>query len=106
MCLLVIHSYFLISCEVRHRQFWVAHIYEGKRPDTPNPDAELHKMTTPPKVSVEKPQFPTEFEATPPFGRIHDKLPFKLRLEAGKKYSWCSCGYSKHQVWHSNGRGR
>ena len=23
--------------------------------------------------------------------------PFKIKVEAGKKYSWCSCGYSKNQ---------
>ncbi len=23
--------------------------------------------------------------------------PFKITVEAGKKYSWCSCGYSQKQ---------
>ncbi|XP_055337177.1 CDGSH iron-sulfur domain-containing protein 3, mitochondrial-like [Paramacrobiotus metropolitanus] len=30
-------------------------------------------------------------------GRIYDKKPFKCCLEPGKKYSWCSCGYSHKQ---------
>ncbi|CAL1682970.1 unnamed protein product [Lasius platythorax] len=30
-------------------------------------------------------------------GAIYDKKPFKIRLEAGKNYSWCLCGQSKSQ---------
>lgn len=30
-------------------------------------------------------------------GKIYDKKPFKLHLQAGKKYAWCSCGHSKSQ---------
>ncbi|XP_029169050.1 CDGSH iron-sulfur domain-containing protein 3, mitochondrial [Nylanderia fulva] len=30
-------------------------------------------------------------------GVIYDKKPFKIRLEAGKNYSWCLCGQSKGQ---------
>ncbi|XP_017775478.1 PREDICTED: CDGSH iron-sulfur domain-containing protein 3, mitochondrial [Nicrophorus vespilloides] len=30
-------------------------------------------------------------------GAVYDKKPFKMSLEAGKKYSWCSCGKSKTQ---------
>ena len=52
------------------------------------------------KASVweEKARFPDEYAAQPPFGRKYDKFPFKMFLEAGKTYNWCSCGYSKHQV--------
>ena len=28
---------------------------------------------------------------------IPAKAPFKIDVEAGKKYSWCSCGASKNQ---------
>lgn len=30
-------------------------------------------------------------------GIVYDKRPFKIALEAGKKYSWCLCGKSKNQ---------
>ncbi|XP_046741572.1 CDGSH iron-sulfur domain-containing protein 3, mitochondrial [Diprion similis] len=30
-------------------------------------------------------------------GKIYDKKPFKMRLEAGKHYHWCLCGKSKSQ---------
>ncbi|XP_033762000.1 CDGSH iron-sulfur domain-containing protein 3, mitochondrial-like [Pecten maximus] len=30
-------------------------------------------------------------------GRVADKLPFKVELQAGKKYSWCACGHSHSQ---------
>ncbi|XP_074040179.1 uncharacterized protein [Leptinotarsa decemlineata] len=30
-------------------------------------------------------------------GIVYDKKPFKMTLEAGKKYSWCLCGRSKTQ---------
>ncbi|XP_072760781.1 uncharacterized protein [Anoplolepis gracilipes] len=30
-------------------------------------------------------------------GLIYDKKPFRIRLEAGRNYSWCLCGQSKSQ---------
>ncbi|CAG5092025.1 Similar to Cisd3: CDGSH iron-sulfur domain-containing protein 3 [Cotesia congregata] len=30
-------------------------------------------------------------------GKPYDKKPFKMRLEAGKRYAWCLCGHSKSQ---------
>ncbi|KAL1502422.1 hypothetical protein ABEB36_007563 [Hypothenemus hampei] len=30
-------------------------------------------------------------------GVIYDKKPFRIQLEAGKKYSWCLCGRSHKQ---------
>ncbi|KAF5292660.1 hypothetical protein FQR65_LT11212 [Abscondita terminalis] len=30
-------------------------------------------------------------------GSVYDKKPFKITLEAGKKYFWCLCGKSKNQ---------
>ncbi|XP_029676903.1 CDGSH iron-sulfur domain-containing protein 3, mitochondrial [Formica exsecta] len=30
-------------------------------------------------------------------GAIYDRKPFRIRLEAGKNYSWCLCGQSKSQ---------
>ncbi|XP_011301674.1 CDGSH iron-sulfur domain-containing protein 3, mitochondrial [Fopius arisanus] len=33
----------------------------------------------------------------PDKGKVYDKKPFKLRLEGGRKYSWCTCGQSKGQ---------
>lgn len=29
-------------------------------------------------------------------GVVYDRKPFKVRLEAGKNYSWCLCGRSKN----------
>lgn len=29
--------------------------------------------------------------------KIAAKAPFKIAVEAGKKYSWCSCGASQNQ---------
>jgi CDGSH-type Zn-finger protein len=33
----------------------------------------------------------------PENGTVYDKKPFKLPLEAGKRYSWCLCGHSHTQ---------
>lgn len=30
-------------------------------------------------------------------GAVYDKKPFKMTLEANKKYMWCLCGRSKSQ---------
>ncbi|XP_060533325.1 CDGSH iron-sulfur domain-containing protein 3, mitochondrial [Cylas formicarius] len=30
-------------------------------------------------------------------GVVYDKKPFRMTLEAGKRYSWCLCGRSKKQ---------
>lgn len=46
----------------------------------------------------ETPRFPGEHAPGDlPKGRIYDKKPFKMAVEAGKVYAWCSCGYSKSQ---------
>ena len=36
--------------------------------------------------------------APPPIGKVYDKKPFRVEVEAGKVYQWCSCGLSKTQV--------
>ncbi|KAG8015033.1 CDGSH iron-sulfur domain-containing protein 3 [Nibea albiflora] len=36
----------------------------------------------------------------PPKPVIPSKKPFKVELIGGKRYSWCTCGYSKKQVKH------
>ncbi|XP_015116653.1 CDGSH iron-sulfur domain-containing protein 3, mitochondrial [Diachasma alloeum] len=36
-------------------------------------------------------------QVQPDKGKIYDKKPFKIRIEAGKKYAWCTCGHSKGQ---------
>ncbi|KAF6026586.1 hypothetical protein EB796_015107 [Bugula neritina] len=33
----------------------------------------------------------------PPKGAIYDKKPFRMEVQAGKVYLWCSCGQSKTQ---------
>ena len=70
------------------------------RPDHPRPDPEVLKdVGQPPiKPNYEVEKFPQEFNLEPPKGKIYDKKPFKMELEAGKRYSWCTCGKSKNQV--------
>ena len=47
----------------------------------------------------EQPRFPREYSVDGPvLGKIYDKKPFKMMLEAGKTYAWCTCGTSKNQV--------
>jgi len=47
----------------------------------------------------ETPKFPGEYVVGewPPKGRIYWKLPFKVKLQEGRIYKWCSCGASKSQ---------
>ena len=47
---------------------------------------------------MEREYFAGEFDLERPKGRIYDKKPFKIELEAGKLYAWCSCGISRNQV--------
>ncbi|CAG5135480.1 unnamed protein product [Candidula unifasciata] len=44
----------------------------------------------------EKPQAETQ-TLDPVKGKICDKKPMNVLLEAGKKYLYCTCGYSKNQ---------
>lgn len=37
------------------------------------------------------------FSSLPPEPVIPSKKPFKAELQAGKRYSWCTCGHSKKQ---------
>ena len=47
----------------------------------------------------EDPHFPEEYSSDgPPVGVIYAKYPFKFRVEKGKIYTWCTCGYSSNQV--------
>ena len=47
---------------------------------------------------MEREYFVGEFDLERPKGKIYDKQPFKIELEAGKLYAWCTCGNSKNQV--------
>ena len=47
---------------------------------------------------MEREYFEGEFDLERPKGIIYDKKPFKVKLEAGKMYAWCSCGRSRNQV--------
>jgi hypothetical protein len=55
-----------------------------------------------PKKTKNHPEtlFRGEFDVEPVKGRIYDKKPFPALLKAGKQYFWCTCGYSKHQVFY------
>jgi len=50
---------------------------------------------------MERETFPGEFAVVLPTGKIYDKKPFKIYLEADRQYKWCVCGTSKGQVWNS-----
>lgn len=51
------------------------------------------------KKHLETPEYPGLFNGEPPAkGKVYDKKPFKMQVEAGKTYLWCSCGLSKSQV--------
>ena len=52
------------------------------------------------KAHPETPQFPNEYPIVPLQGKIHDKKPFRMELQAGKNYHWCVCGTSKSQVMY------
>jgi hypothetical protein len=41
---------------------------------------------------------PAEFSIPPKKGKMFDKKPFPMVLEAGKKFAWCTCGESHQQV--------
>ncbi|XP_064647906.1 CDGSH iron-sulfur domain-containing protein 3, mitochondrial-like isoform X1 [Lineus longissimus] len=47
---------------------------------------------------IETPKFTNEMDPNVvTLGKIYDKKPFRLELEAGKKYFWCACGHSRNQ---------
>lgn len=44
-------------------------------------------------------EYPGMFSGEPVAkGRVYDRKPFRMQVEAGKTYLWCSCGLSKSQV--------
>jgi len=53
---------------------------------------------------LETPKFPGEYVVGewPPKGRVYWKLPFKVKLQEGRIYKWCSCGASKNQPFCDN----
>lgn len=42
-----------------------------------------------------------QLSTLPPEPVIPSKKPYKVELVGGKRYSWCTCGHSKKQVWSS-----
>lgn len=71
-----------------------------KHRDLPEPDMDLFKRTRPDPAAKfpEREVFPGEFSLEKPKGKIYDKKPIKMFLEAGKNYSYCTCGWSRSQV--------
>ena len=58
-----------------------------------------------PQYTRRHPETPRKgkYELIPDKGKPFDKKPFPVKLQAGKRYKWCSCGHSKTQVrWFSN----
>lgn len=49
------------------------------------------------RAHPETPKFPNEYSPEPLMGKIYDKKPFRLELQADKNYFWCVCGTSKSQ---------
>jgi hypothetical protein len=83
----------IISCI----QFQVRSAF--RRADTPAPVHDLSdKVLRIKKEYMERESFPGEFALSPTLGKFYDKKPFPIHLEAGRQYSWCSCGHSKSQV--------
>ncbi|CAM4780414.1 unnamed protein product [Rotaria magnacalcarata] len=49
-------------------------------------------------LPLERPRFIDEYSLTgPPTGRIYEKIPFKYRVEKGRAYLYCSCGWANTQ---------
>ena len=71
-----------------------------KRPDTPSPDSDLLWRSEGRRnlTHRESPKYPGEYDVQFPKGKIFDKKSFPMKLEVGKKYAFCTCGYSKNQV--------
>ncbi len=66
---------------------------------TKNEENDFIKKILNVKQHPESPLFPEEYSLSgPPKGRIYDKQPFKFRVEKGKVYSICTCGWSNNQV--------
>ncbi|KAK3589583.1 hypothetical protein CHS0354_043041 [Potamilus streckersoni] len=76
------------------RFFKSSSFMRGKKDDDEKPVENIPK----PKVKPH-PETPAigEYEVEPPKGKIYDKKPFKMELQAGKKYAWCVCGLSHTQ---------
>ena len=72
--------------------------FAGHRGDTPPRDEEIVKLAAEAKKHPEAETFQGEHNLERPKGKIYDKKPFKVFLEADKRYSWCTCGHSKKQV--------
>lgn len=62
-------------------------------------DHKLQMKWSKPQKHLETPTHPEEYEVGlwPPKGRVYWKLPFKVKLQAGRIYKWCTCGASKSQ---------
>ncbi|GFS15611.1 CDGSH iron sulfur domain-containing protein 3, mitochondrial [Elysia marginata] len=64
--------------------------------DDPN-DPEYVKYSQKPHPETVTKHHPDMLANQPVKGKIFEKLPFRIYLEAGKMYSFCTCGYSKNQ---------
>jgi len=62
-------------------------------------DHKLQMKWSKPQPHLETPTHPGEYVVGlwPPKGRVYWKLPFKVKLQAGRVYKWCTCGASKSQ---------
>ncbi|XP_005098093.1 CDGSH iron-sulfur domain-containing protein 3, mitochondrial [Aplysia californica] len=65
-------------------------------PDDPR-DPKFAKWTEKPHIETPKKHSLELYSREPVKGKVFEKLPFRVKLEAGKTYSFCTCGYSKQQ---------
>ncbi|KAI8789299.1 CDGSH iron-sulfur domain-containing protein 3, mitochondrial-like [Biomphalaria glabrata] len=64
--------------------------------EDPN-DPKVAEMLKKPHPETITKHHPDLLSPEPVKGKIFEKLPIRLELEAGKKYTFCTCGYSKTQ---------
>ncbi|RXG50847.1 CDGSH iron-sulfur domain-containing protein 3, mitochondrial [Armadillidium vulgare] len=59
----------------------------------------LLKKEPDPGIYLKEKEWQLEFHQDRPESRmrVHDIKPVKIRIEKGKKYSWCACGFSHTQ---------
>merc|ERR1711894_800627 len=63
-------------------------------PGTNQPDPDIMGRE---KKPVEKIIHPRQYDLEPAKGKVYDKKPFRVTLQVGKRYAWCTCGFSRKQ---------
>ncbi|CAF3468627.1 unnamed protein product [Rotaria sp. Silwood1] len=70
-------------------------------PDITHPEQTIHIPETHEEklaLPLERPRFIDEYSLDgPPYGRVYEKIPFKYRVEKGRAYLYCACGWAHTQ---------